>query len=162
MWVGWNASLIGNFELDAQKVWYLPQINQSPTSSAVVLETMKRSQRLAEECGKDSIAVTYGIAIAKLAMQIQAEEAPLYGGIPYWNGIFQCNWKIYRRVRSSIHFNWKWDTGWWVFKRFHQRKKLQSMQTLTWVAQCCPIHVTLWTIPPPARCSALKYKKWCC
>ena len=68
MWVGWNSMLIPKDD-HLQKIWYLPQINQSPTSTAVVLETMKRSLCIASESGKQSIAVTYDLAIAKLAMQ---------------------------------------------------------------------------------------------
>lgn len=77
MWVGWNAMSIPRDE-HLHKIWYLPHINQSPTSNAVVVETMKRSLRVAVESGKQSIAVTYDLAIAKLAMQIQAEEKPTF------------------------------------------------------------------------------------
>lgn len=45
MWVGWNAEPFPNTH-KLQKVWYLPQINQSPTSSAVVAETMRRGLRV--------------------------------------------------------------------------------------------------------------------
>lgn len=59
----------------------MPQINLSPTSNAVVVETMKRSLDIAAECGKKTIAVTYDLAIAKVAMQIQAEETPVFDNI---------------------------------------------------------------------------------
>jgi hypothetical protein len=51
MWVGWNAMVKPRDER-LQKIWYLPQINQSPTSNAVVVETMRRSLRIAAESGK--------------------------------------------------------------------------------------------------------------
>ena len=57
-------------------MWYLPQINQSPASTSVVAETMRRSLRIASEGQKENISVTYDLAIANLAMQIQAEEKP--------------------------------------------------------------------------------------
>lgn len=63
------------------KVWYLPQINQSPTSNAVVVETMKRSQKLAEESNKSCMVVTYDLAIAKIALQIQAQEKPVFDNL---------------------------------------------------------------------------------
>ena len=50
-----------------KKVWYLKQINE-------VSEILKQSQKVAEECNKYSISVTYDIATAKLAMPILAEE----------------------------------------------------------------------------------------
>ena len=75
MWVGWNAMLIprDNF---TQSIFYLPQINQSPTSYSVVLETLRRSSKIAKECNKSAIVVTYDLAIAKIAMSIQAEQSP--------------------------------------------------------------------------------------
>lgn len=42
---------------------------------------MKRSLDIAAECGKKTIAVTYDLAIAKVAMQIQAEETPVFDNI---------------------------------------------------------------------------------
>ena len=65
----------------SEVIWYLPQINISPTSSAVVRETMKRAQRMAVECNKENIAVTYDLAIAKMAMEIQVEEAPQFDNV---------------------------------------------------------------------------------
>jgi hypothetical protein len=77
MWVGWNALRVPCDER-LHKIWYLPQINESPTSNAVVAETMRRSASIASESGKESIAVTYDLAIAKIAMQIQSEEQPAF------------------------------------------------------------------------------------
>ena len=45
-------------------------IYQSPTSTAVVAETMNRAQHVAQEAGKESISVTYDLAIAKIALQL--------------------------------------------------------------------------------------------
>ena len=66
MWVGWNSTLIPHNDF-TQKIWYLPQINQSSTSNSIVVETMRRSLCIAKECGKTAIVVTYDIAIAKMA-----------------------------------------------------------------------------------------------
>ena len=51
-----------------EEIWYLPAINQSPTLTAVVKETMKRAQQLTVKCGKGEIALTYVLAIAELAI----------------------------------------------------------------------------------------------
>ena len=51
MWVGWK-SRYGPQEDSTQKGWYLKQMNESPTSTSVVAETLKRSQKVAEECNK--------------------------------------------------------------------------------------------------------------
>ena len=58
MLVGWN-SRYGPQEESTQKVWYLKQMNESPTSTSVVAETLKRSQKVAEECNKYNMSVTY-------------------------------------------------------------------------------------------------------
>ena len=75
MWVDWN-SRYGPQEEGTQKVWYLKQKNESPTSTSVVEETLKRLQEVAAECNKYNTSVTYDLAIAKVAMQLQAEEKP--------------------------------------------------------------------------------------
>ena len=59
------------------KIWYLPAVNQSRTSTVVVKETM-RTQQLTVECEKREIALTYDLAIAKMAMEIQIEEATIF------------------------------------------------------------------------------------
>ena len=87
MWVGWKAQSQEEPTI-IHKVWYLPQINQSPTLHAVVAETMNRAQKMAMECGKDSITVTYDLAIAKIALQIQATEAPKYDNLFFNLGAF--------------------------------------------------------------------------
>ena len=38
-------------------------------------KTKKKSLKISSECGKQNVAATYGLAIAKLAFQIQAEES---------------------------------------------------------------------------------------
>lgn len=61
-----------------QEIFYLPQINQSPTSTTVFAETLKRALKFADHFKKESVAVTYDLAIAKIAMQMQATETPTY------------------------------------------------------------------------------------
>ena len=71
-WTGWNA-LVTEDTLPLQKVLYMENITLPPTQMNVVLETLKVSQKVAEECGQEYAFVTYDLAIAKPAMQIQAE-----------------------------------------------------------------------------------------
>ena len=80
MWIDW-ISRYGPQEESTQKVWYLKQKNESPISSSVVEETLKRLQKVSEECNKYNISVTYDLAIAKVAMQLQAEEKPTYDNV---------------------------------------------------------------------------------
>ena len=78
---------------------YLPQINQSPKSTSVVAETVRRSLRIASEGQKENISVTYDLAIAKLAMQIQAEEKPTV------NKIFSSLGSFY--LEMAFFLSWK-------------------------------------------------------
>ena len=48
------------------------------SSNDTVLETMKRSISVAEECRDDCISVTYDLAIAKSATQIQSMLEPRF------------------------------------------------------------------------------------
>ena len=68
MWIGWNSKY-GSWEESIQKIWHLKQMNELPTSTSVVAQTIKRSQKVAEECNKYSMSVIYVLAIAKVAMQ---------------------------------------------------------------------------------------------
>ena len=101
LWPGWNSRLITPKQY-TQKVWYLPQINQSPTNHSVVAETMRRSQKIAQEANKNSIAVTYDLAIAKIAMQIQKEESPLYDNIFVALGSFHVEMAYFKALGKII------------------------------------------------------------
>ena len=57
MWVVWNAQHRVDKKV-TEKILYLPAINQSPKSTAVVKEMMKRAQQLTVECGKRDTALT--------------------------------------------------------------------------------------------------------
>lgn len=61
-----------------QKVGYLPVINASPTSDAVVMKTMMMALDIADECKQDYIIVTYDLAIASKALNIKAQKSPQF------------------------------------------------------------------------------------
>ena len=71
MWVGWNAKKESHTFRKTQKIFYLPQIAQSPTSKAVAAGNLKRTLKFANHFKKESVAVTYDLAITKTAMQIK-------------------------------------------------------------------------------------------
>ena len=86
-----------------QKVQYLPQTNQSPTNHSVVAETLCRSLQIAQEARKNSIVVTYDLAIAKIVMQIQKEEFPVYDNILIALGSFHIEMAYFRLTVRSHH-----------------------------------------------------------
>ena len=89
MWVGWN-SLLYPRKLHYQKIWYLRQLNQSPTSCSVVVETMKKAQRVAEEAHMDN------------AMQIQAEESPKYDNLFIAMGAFHIEMALFHAIGKFL------------------------------------------------------------
>ena len=98
MWVGWNAKYSPQSKT-TQKIWYLPQINLSPTSTSVVAETMRRSLRIAWEGQEENISVTYNLAIA---MQIQAEEKPTFDKIFISRGSFYLEMAFFLPWEKSL------------------------------------------------------------
>ena len=94
MWVGWNSTLFVD-KSPINDIVYLPQINHSPTSVAVVAETMKRAGKIAEENRKQEICVTYDLTIAKIALQLQEEEAPKFETVFIALGVFHIEMKVF-------------------------------------------------------------------
>jgi hypothetical protein len=101
MWVGWNSKFLKDSS-QTQKIWYLPQINESPTSNSVVLQTMKTSLEIAEEADQNFICVTYDLAIAKIAIKIQEEEAPTYDKIFIQLGSFHIELALFRVLGKYV------------------------------------------------------------
>ena len=101
MWTGWNSLL----EKDNTTflLSYLPQINMSPTSNSVVMETVKRSLKVMVETGKTSIAVTYDLAIVKIALQIQHAESPQFDNIFVKFGGFHIKCAYFNSVGKYIN-----------------------------------------------------------
>lgn len=73
MWVGFNSLVVVDNSIK-QRVSYLTPINESPTDRKVVAATLQMSQKIAKECKQPEIQVSYDLAIAKLAYQIQSHE----------------------------------------------------------------------------------------
>ena len=86
-WHGWN-SLVCNDDLPRQVIGYMENIELPPTRLDVVRETLIRSQKVAHECGDKYAIVHCDLAIAKSALQIQAQESPKFDNIFICFGTF--------------------------------------------------------------------------
>ena len=64
--------------LSKQIVWYMENINLSPTQLDVVQETLKRSQQVAKEFNETFAIVHYDLALAKQALEIHDKEFPKF------------------------------------------------------------------------------------
>ena len=62
---------------------------QLPTTRLdVIRETLQRSQQVASECKQREVVVTYDLAVAKPALQIQSTEQPKFDNIFICFGAF--------------------------------------------------------------------------
>ena len=79
----------------------MPQINESPTSTAVVAEALNRVQRIASEYAKDLITLASNLAITKIDLKMQATQSQKYDKVFVNLGVFhikmiffQCDKKL--------------------------------------------------------------------
>ena len=77
MWVVWNTLATADSEMK-QRVCYMKHIQLPPNRVDVVRETLKRLQAVSRECRQMYTIVTYDLAIAKIAKQIQSEDFPQF------------------------------------------------------------------------------------
>ncbi|CAH1099505.1 unnamed protein product [Psylliodes chrysocephalus] len=101
MWVGYNSSVIVDCS-EVQNIDYMPPINSSPTSYNVVYETLAMSKEVADQCHQEQIIVTYDLAIAKMAMQIQSLESPKFDGLFINLGGFHMQLAFFKAVGKFI------------------------------------------------------------
>ncbi|KAJ8677787.1 hypothetical protein QAD02_013574 [Eretmocerus hayati] len=101
MFVGWN-SLITKDMFKKQIISYLTTINHSPTNINVVIETMKQSLKIADECGQQYMEVTYDLAIAKVALQLQCTEKSLYSRLFIHVGPFHIMMSYFKAIGKFI------------------------------------------------------------
>ena len=81
----------------------VPASNKSVTTNhSVVAEMMRRFLEIAAEAQKNSIAVTFNLAIAKTAMQIQHEETPKYDSLFIALGSFHIEMAFFKLLGIMI------------------------------------------------------------
>lgn len=97
MWLGYNC-MISTDRSEMQNIEYLPPINSSPTSYPVVNETLIMANEIAKKFQQKEIIVTYDLAIAKIAMQIQEKEEPKFDKIFVNLGAFHMEMAFFKAV----------------------------------------------------------------
>lgn len=101
MWVGFNNEIIID-NSPKQKVFYLQNLNASPTNHSVVKETLNICLKAKEELGKDYIEVTYDLNIACIAMKIQSMYIPQYDSIFVHLGMFHVQMAYFHAIGKFI------------------------------------------------------------
>ena len=104
IWTRWNSRQDKKLKEKKiiQSVWYLLQINASPTFHSVVTETLKISLKMADKANWDSISVTYDLAITKIALQVQAEEKSTFDRIFISLGSFHIEVAFFSAIGKVI------------------------------------------------------------
>ena len=101
MWVGWNTKYSLQNKT-TQKIWYRPQINQSPRSTSVIAETMRRSSTITSEGQKENIFRDVISCYSKVSNQIQAEEKPIFNKIFISFGYFHLEMAFFSALRKIL------------------------------------------------------------
>lgn len=102
MWIGFGKQTTVD-DSEMQTVQYLSQINASPTSLAVVRETLETTSKIAERCKQPYIIVSYDLAIAKLAHEIKLTETPKFDNIFVNLGGFHFTMAYFKAVGKVIN-----------------------------------------------------------
>lgn len=100
-WVGYNSMIYEDVSA-TQKISYLTTINCSPTNNSVVLETLKQAMKAADECRQLYMEVTYDLAIAKVAFQIQSIEKPHFNKLFIHIGSFHIMMAFFKAIGKFI------------------------------------------------------------
>lgn len=101
MWVGWNAKTYVDTH-KKQHISYLPSINENPTEHPVILEKMRIAMTFAEECQEEYAQVSYDLAIAAKAFQLQSEERPKFDKLFIHLGGFHIQAALFKALGHFI------------------------------------------------------------
>ena len=75
-WLECKSSSKRSKPIALQRVGYLPPMNSSSTSTAVVLHTMNMAHDIADECEQQYVCMTNEFSKARIAFCIQSEKKP--------------------------------------------------------------------------------------
>lgn len=101
MWVGFNSQVMKN-DSPQQLISYLTPINAFPTATPVVLETMMQCLKILQELNQPYIQVTYDLAIAKIALQLQANEPDKFSKLFIHFGAFHIMHSYFKAIGKFI------------------------------------------------------------
>lgn len=102
MWTGFNSKIVVD-DTPQQLISYLTPINHSPTSNAVVLATMQQCMAALQELNQEYMQVTYDLAIAKIALQIQATESNTFQKLFIHLGAFHIMMSYFKAIGKVIN-----------------------------------------------------------
>lgn len=102
MWLGFNY-MISTDNSEVKKIDYLAPINNSPTSYAVVNETLVMATETDNKCESEFIIDTYDLGIAKMAKQLQESEKSKFDKIFVNLGSFHMQITFFKATGKFVH-----------------------------------------------------------
>ena len=101
LWLGWNTERF-IAKCPRQRVEYMQHIPFLPNRTDVVKETIVQSKWVSEEYGSTFAAITYDLAIAKIAKKIQNEEPDKLKDVFIMFSAFRINESIFSAIGKLI------------------------------------------------------------
>ncbi|KAG5868787.1 hypothetical protein JTB14_001696 [Gonioctena quinquepunctata] len=102
MWTGFHCRIMKD-NTPKQKVSYLTLINLSLTETSVVELTMTQAQKVGVECDQKYVQVRYDLAIAEIALKIQATETPKFDNLFIHLGSFHLMMAFFKAIGVFIN-----------------------------------------------------------
>ena len=102
LWTGWNPKRVKPSQKGHQQVRYMKPIPFPPTRIDVIKEVMAKSEEVRIECGGMVLPVCFDLAIAKIALQIQSQEAPEYDRLFILFGQFHIELNVFSVLGKLI------------------------------------------------------------
>lgn len=104
MWLGYNCKTTCD-NSKFKRFEYLAPINESPTSRTVVQQTLNIAKEVAKNCNQQEIIVTYDLAIAKQAIEIQVRKKPEFDHVFINLGEFHIQMAYFKTIGKYIDSN---------------------------------------------------------
>lgn len=102
MWTGFNSQIMTD-DSPRQLISYLTPINDSPTNNSVVLATMQQCMSVLQELNQEYMQVTYDLAIAKIALQLQTTEGNTFQKLFIHLGAFYIMMSYFKAIGKVIN-----------------------------------------------------------
>ena len=102
-WTGWNSKRLEPAQTTQhQKVRYMKPIPLPPTRVDVVKEVLTKSNEVRLASGEEVLPVSFDLAIAKIARQIQCEESPDFDDLFIMFGQFHTESNVFSSLGTLI------------------------------------------------------------
>ena len=104
-WCGLDGMPRKRYVQKTQQIFYLPQINQSPTLAVVVAEYLKRALKFADHFKKKMLQLWMILLLQRLLCRYKLSLC-FTGSLSYWAVFLQWFRKAYCWIKWSLYSQW--------------------------------------------------------